>query len=952
MSSLLDQIAADAQNCLKLPPGCSPADAAAPIARFLRLEKHRLKLHHRRGASGREVCAGLARTWDLVFLSLLHRVAALEALTRSAGSPSAEDVASPGGHGRARRGPGGRDESSVPAAGAEAPVALVALGGYGRADLSPASGLEILILCDRSAVATAHRRILLEELASPALAEVMVPVQAEARTLDECGETAGAAFRALTALFDGRLVGGDAGLFTRLEAGVKARCVGTQEAAFLEAQAAEREARRAKYGQTVCLQEPHIQAGCGGLRDYHSLHWLAFFKHGCRTLAELEARGLINGSERVQLEAAYDFLLRAQNEAHFHTGRATDTLTKSIQPFVAHGLGYQERSLSRRIERFMRDYYRQARTLHLLARSIEARLASAPQTRDGTELSPALAPRQRTTCLIDGFRCTQDLVQAATPDVFREDPSRLMRVFRLAQQRGMALDPTLQQLVRQATATVGKEFRADPRVHQTFLEILNQRGCVAAVLRAMHEVGLLGAYLPAFGRLTCLVQHEFFHQYTADEHTLVCLEKLDEIAAAKEGLMAPYGEILTKGVERPYILYLALLLHDAGKARSTGDHADDGSRIAAAVARRLGLETPSTATLRLLVRHHLAMVNVSQRRDLDEPAEIRRFAALVGTVDHLNLLTLLTIADSLGTSDSLWNGFKDTLLLTLYWRTHELLTGGPEFIQIESRQRDRLAAEVRTWLPAGFAPDELAAHFDRMPPRYFRLREAKAMALDLEVIHGFLERALAEAGNPLEPVIRWQHDPDRGYSLVRIVTWDRAGLFSGICGSLTAPGLNILSAEIFTRDDSIVIDTFSVVAASRGTLAEPRKQERFAQCLHDTVCASADLRGVIHALRPSQPLYASAALDPLPTSIRFDNEAAETRTVLEIECQDRVGLLYAIAQVLSSLALDISVAKICTERGAASDSFYLAEASGSKIESSARQQEIAGRLRAAIAALR
>ena len=361
-----------------------------------------------------------------------------------------------------------------------------------------------------------------------------------------------------------------------------------------------------------------------------------------------------------------------------------------------------------------------------------------------------------------------------------------MRVFRLAQQRGLALDPGLEQLVRQEVTRVGAAFRADPRVHQTFLEMLNQRGNVAPVLRAMHELGLLGAYLPAFGRLTCLVQHEFFHQYTADEHTLVCLEKLDEIAATKDGPLAACGEILAKAVERPYLLYLALLLHDAGKARSTGDHAADGGRIAASVAKRLGLDTASAATLRLLVRHHLAMVSVSQRRDLEEPAEIRRFAALVGSVDHLNLLTLLTIADSLGTSDKLWNGFKHALLMTLYQRTSEVLTGGLEFIQAESRQRERMASAVRALLPRDFPADELAAHFDRMPARYFGLREAKAIATDLELAHRFLERALAETENPLEPVTSWQHDPDRGYSVMRVATWDRAGLFSRVCGSLTA----------------------------------------------------------------------------------------------------------------------------------------------------------------------
>jgi len=915
MSELLRQIDVDANARLVLSPGCTAAQAADAWQRFLRLETHRIRLAHRRGASGRTCCEAQSRVFDRVLTSLLEKTSA---------------------------------EAGIE--GAQPGLAMAAVGGYGRRDLSSASDIELLILRDDGASASGGWRTVVEWMQAPDLAGVFGRVRALAQTTAGAVEAANRDLWTKTALLDARFVAGDARLFAQFQEVFPARCVEGQAEAFIAAREADREARRAKFGRPVCLQEPHVKSGCGGLRDFQSLLWLAFFKHGCRTLLELETRGLVDQSERHDLDRAYDFLLRVRNEAHYQAGRAADVLTKSIQPAVARGLGYAERSYSRRIERFMRDYYRHARTIDLLTRSIQERLGLVPSPPRPSALAARVAGEGdgSPAHLMDGFECVEDRIRVAGPGVFREDPARLMRVFRHAQQRGAMLDPGTARLVREEVTRAGALLRSAPGAARTFLEVLNQRGNVAPTLRAMHEAGVLGAYVPAFGRLTCLVQHEFFHQYTADEHTLVCIAKLDELAGCRDGPRAAYGEILNRAIERPSLLYLALLLHDAGKARSTKDHAEVGGRIAAGVARRLGLDAASSATLRFLVRHHLDMVTVSQRRDLDEPAEVRRFAALLGSVDRLNLLTLLTIADSLGTSDDLWNGFKDSLLLTLYERARAILEGERAFARAESRQRERLAEEVRTLLPEAFPADEIAAHFARMPPRYFLSREAWAIAADLELAHRFIERALAEDESPLEPVAQWQHDRDRGYSVVRIATWDRDGLFSRFCGALTAAGLSVLSAEVFTRDDSIVIDTFIVVEARRGRPAGDEEQRRVARHLREASHAGRDLREAIEACRNSLPGRADAGWDAIPTVIRFDNESGGCRTVLEIEAEDRMGLLYTIAQALTELDVDISVAKICTERGAAMDTFYIAERDGSRVEAPARLGEIQERLRAAI----
>jgi [protein-PII] uridylyltransferase len=522
-----------------------------------------------------------------------------------------------------------------------------------------------------------------------------------------------------------------------------------------------------------------------------------------------------------------------------------------------------------------------------------------------------------------------------------------MRVFLHAQQRGLKLHPDLAQLIRSQLPLVDREFLKDAHVRDTFLEILNQRGNVGSTLRAMHEVDMLGKYVPEFGKLTCLVQHEFYHQYTADEHTLVCLEQLDRVWAAESALYKNYTPLL-QSAERPYLLYLALLLHDTGKPNGHGRHEDEGAKLALRVARRLGLEESARETLRLVIEHHLLLVSVSQRRDLDDPRVIEQVARKARTPEILALLTLHTFVDAQATSDKLWNGFKDSLLWQLYGRAMPLLSGNTEFIRVEAEQRERLLAEVSRLLAGRTEPEEVRGHFDSLPPRYFQIHSAEQMVEDLELVHEFMRQQVL-ADQPLAPAVRWRNDPDRGGSFAKTCTWDRAGLFSKLAGSLSAAGLNILSAQIFTRKDGIALDTFFVSDARSGTLAEPEQRERFAALVTRVLGGEeVDLHALIARQQASRPLYQAYAGENIPTQIVFDNDASETRTVLEIETEDRIGLLYTLSQTLAELGVDIAAARICTEKGAAIDTFYVHEVDGGKLMSTERQKGIERQLRHAI----
>ncbi len=925
MATLLEKIEADAVERLPLPPNRHPSQELARYKNFLKVESHRLKMLHRAGAAGREVCRARAAVLDVLLRFILDAIRSAASVETKASPPR---------------------------------FALVAIGGYGRGELNPQSDLDIMFLHTGDTISTARGKphpalLALTDGLLYTLWDTGLKVGHSVRTVDDCVSVANSDMQSKTSLIEARLITGDEGLFKHLQAVVLARCVRGFEDAYIAARIADQAERRAKFGGSASMQEPNIKNGCGGLRDYQNLLWMAFFKYRTRSLDELRERELIDDSERKQLDTAYDYLLRARNELHYQVNRPADVVAKSLQPAIAYHLGYTDRSQVRRLEAFMGDLYTHLRNIYLITRTREQRLALLPQPE---RRLPSFGQLLRTgrhrlrRQMVDGFKFVDGEIYPLSTRVFRDQPRRLMRVFLYAQQRGLTLHPDLSQLIRHQLPLVDRAFLRDRHVHETFLEILSQRGNVAPTLRAMHEVGLLGKYLPEFGKLTCLVQHEFYHQYTADEHTLVCVEQLDRVWEAKQAPYSHYAGIFQE-VERPFVLYLALLLHDAGKATPTGRHSDVSGRLALKVAKRLDLDGATTHTLRLVIEQHLTMTSISQRRDLDDPAVIRSFAAQIQSQENLRLLTLHTFADSLGTSDTLWNGFKDSLLLLLYHKAHEQIAGGTAFILVEEKQRELLEDEVRRLMPRTFGEEEAQAHFANLPLRYFQIHSAAEVMADLTLVHLFMHHQLTEEDRSLEPVVTWHNEPDRGYTAVKICTWDRHALFSKIAGSLTASGLNILSARIFTRNDGMILDTFFVTDARTGLLANREERERFEKLVEQALTREIDLAALISRQKVSQPRYQSFDGERIPTAIDFDNEVSDTCTVIDIETEDHLGLLHILSQTLAELGLDIAVAKISTEKGAAIDSFYVSEADGGKVRDAERQRQVERKLRAAIARL-
>jgi [protein-PII] uridylyltransferase len=920
MQELLKKIEASAAARLPLPPGREATQELARYKAFLKVETHRLKLLHRAGGGGLEVCRVRAVMVDLLLRYLWDT--AKGNLTEQA-------------------------QKEFP------PLALVGIGGYGRAELNPHSDIDFMFLHSRQIAANRplpYLSKIIDGILYP-LWDIGLKVGHSVRSVEDCVKVANTDMQSKTSLIEARLIVGDEGLFVKFQKALLDKCVEGHEEEYITMRLADQRERREKFGNSACMQEPNLKNGCGGLRDFQNLLWMAFFKYRTRSLKDLQGHGLISEKERKQLEGAYDFLLRARTEMHYHLNRAMDVLSKNLQPAVAHNLGFAERSPSKRIERFMREVYMRSRSIFLITRTLEQRLALQPPPQRRLSLRSLLpGGRKPASEPVDGFKFNDGQIYAVSNRVFREQPRRLMRVFLYAQQRGLRLHPDLAQLLRNELMLVDRAFLTDEHVRDTFLTILDQRGNVAPILRAMHEVDLLGRYIPEFGKLTCLVQHEFYHQYTADEHTLMCLEQLDRIWEAKAPPYSNYAELLHK-LERPFVLYLALLLHDVGKPEGHGHPALSGA-MALRVAKRLGLDGAATHTLRVIIENHLLLASVSQRRDLDAPAIIRQVAKQTQTPETLAMLTLHTFADSLATSDKLWNGFKDSLLWSLHDKTMALMTGATEFVRTEEMQRKLLRQEVSRVLADNEDEEELQALFTTLPHRYYQIHSAREVIDDLKLVKRFLRLQVLEEDNALAPVVSWHDEPDRGANVVKVCTWDREGLFSKIAGSFSAAGLNILSARIFTRSDGIVLDIFSITDARSGGLAGPEQRERFQETLKKALTGGAvDFPALIARQKITRPLYQAYTGEHISTQVRFEDEASDTRTLVEIETEDRLGLLYIISQTLAELNLDISTAKILTEKGAAIDSFYVREADGARVLAPHRRAAIEQRLRRAIQGL-
>ncbi len=916
-----EQIKKNALDRLNFTPDLSVADRTAACKNYLQLETATIKERHDSGAPGTETAHLLAEAVD-VMLGRLYDFA----IARW------EDI-----HGK------------LPSA-----VTLLALGGYGRAELSPHSDIDIMFLFPAKA-----RPSLIKPLQEHLTNEILYPlwdcglkVGHSTRTVDEVFTEARVEIQSKTAMLEARRIAGSPALFETFSTAYRNFYTREDPTSYISDRLKDQAERRLKYGDSVFLQEPDIKNGVGGLRDYQNTIWMARVKLDIFDIEELVKQRYLRPTELKAFQRSYQFLLRVRAEHHFQIKRPSDLLDLEAQPRVALGLGYTDPDMLRRVEMFMRDYYRAAQTIYRSSKLVENRLALNLEASASTKISFREVIRSRRyekVKLIDGFRLRANELSAASSQVFREDPARLIRVFRHAQRHGAKIHFDLQSLIREEAVLITPEVNELEATNVSFKAILSESGSVFNALSLMHELGVLGRFIPEFDGLTCLVQHEYYHRYTADIHTLNTIRQLDLIYNEDDPLKLKYRTAV-RATGDPNLLYLTLLLHDIGKARSIRGHAESGVDIAMPILRRLRVDESKCEIVAFIIRQHLMMARFWQTRDVDDPATIEAFADDVSEPDQLRFLYVHTYCDALGTATSLWNSYKDMLHTKLFRQTLERLEHGDS---LKKRHKERIAmvqAKLIARSLPGVSQEEIDAHFSLLPDRYFLNTDLPEIELHVSMVNQLLHTIVATNSiGSLRPVIEWRDDINRSLTVVHVVTWDRAGLFYKLAGAFSVAGLSILSSKVVSRTDHIAIDTFHVIEPGHGVVQSEDAQSRFSEALENALMHNADLMPDILAQsrrEASKRRYnrntgrAEIVQATFPPRVDIYHELSMQRTIVEVQAPDQIGLLFRLAKTIFSHQFDITFARIGTERHVAIDTFYIEDISKEEVSNTNRLTQL------------
>jgi [protein-PII] uridylyltransferase len=857
--------------------------------KFLKLENHRLRLRHQAGGGGREVCASRASLIDII---LRHIFAAA---TGAAKENNGSNIV---------------------------PMSLVALGGYGRGELNPGSDVDVMFLHPHVGKKVPQSLQQTVEQVLYLLWDIGFKVGHSTRSVREAVAQANGDMLTKTAMLEARYLTGDSELFQRFRAQFRKHCVQRHEEEYITARMRDQAQRHEKFANNIYLQEPDVKRGCGGLRDYQNLLWITCFKEGALTTTHLVGKDWLSASDRRRIDVAYDFLLRVRTQLHYTNERTTDVLHLTRQAEIARRLGYNGKTPIAQSEAFMKDYYEHTRNIFRITERLSERFATGAATTTRRLFFPLLPSRKAPEEHFENFFSRRGQLHVSDPHLFNNEPEQLMKAFEHAQERRLELSPELTDLLSRRLRFVTREFRYAKGPREIFARILRRKGEVACALRMMHEIDFLGRYLPEFGHLTCLVQHEYFHRYTADEHTLVCIEKLDALCETKDPKLRPYQKLF-EAIADPYVLYLALLLHDTGKGVGARPHSEASALFAQGVAARLQLSTEQRRSLVLLVDHHVTLSNMAQQRNIDDPATVFEFAGIVKSRANLDALMLLTLADGQGTTDA-WSDWKELLVWHLYQATARYLHDQEGFISQLNIARGRLRDAVAAKLAPDFA-DEIDAHFDYMPDHYFRAFGVDEIVAHLNLFRRFWS-AIYIANEPAyTPALRWEAQLAKGHSVVSICTWDRLQLLASIAGAFAVASVNILSADIFVRGDNLVLDVFRVRNKNLKPVTDPEEIATVESVLRIALEGEGfDMEPLLSNVRRTGTIR-SPEID-FPTQITIENKSHPASTLIQVETPDRLGLLYDLVACLGRNNVYIALARISTDKGAAIDTFYVTDA--------------------------
>jgi [protein-PII] uridylyltransferase len=812
-------------------------------------------------------------------------------------------------------------------------LCLAAVGGYGRGTLAPGSDIDLLFLFPYKTTAWSES---VTEYMLYLLWDMGLKVGHGTRTVAECVKLSRQDMTIRTSLLEARYICGEKALFDELEKRFDKEVVAGTAREFITAKLAERDARHLRSGSSRYLVEPQVKEGKGGLRDLQTLFWIAKYYYRVPTADALVSEGVLSRSEYRLFQKCSDFLWAVRCHLHFLTGRAEERLSFDVQPELARRLGYQEHHGLRGVERFMKHYFLIAKDVGDLTRIVCAGLEEreAKNAPGLNRLFRGLRGRQRKLPGSDDFFIDNNRINTIDDDVFERDPVNLIRIFHFAGKGNLAFHPDALRLITRSLKRIDKTVRTDPEANRLFLDILTSQKHAEIVLRRMNETGVLGRFIPDFGKVVAMMQFNMYHHYTVDEHLLRTIGTFCEMDGGGLGEEHPLSHEILPGIKDKTVLYVALFLHDIAKGRKE-DHSIAGAKIARRLCPRFGLTAAQTETVAWLVEHHLTMSIVAQSRDLSDRRTIIDFANIVESMDRLNLLLVLTVCDIRAVGPGVWNGWKGQLLRTLYFESELILTGG--FSKATRQQkvagsRETLAARLADWSEAD-RNRVLNLHY---PAYWLRVDEEE------QVRHAELLRR-ADRDNKS---FAFEINPMafEGATGITILTADHPNLLSVMAGACSATGANIVDAQFYTTTDGRALDTITITRLLETDEEEQERGERIATLIEQALRGDVKLPEMVASRKKRKSRRDAFSIEP---AVSVDNGLSDRFTVIEVSCLDRVGLLYDIGRAISDLSLNIASAHIATFGERAVDTFYVTDLLGYKIDSRNRQTLIRKRILAA-----
>ncbi|MDB5737637.1 MAG: uridylyl-transferase, partial [Sphingomonas bacterium] len=805
-------------------------------------------------------------------------------------------------------------------------IALMAVGGYGRAEMALFSDVDIAFLTPWKQTGWAEKVI---ETILYILWDLGLKVGHSSRSLDEMVKMARSDLTIRTALLEGRYVWGDEALYDEAARRFDAEVVFGTARTFVSEKLAERDDRHKRMGDSRYVVEPNLKEGKGGLRDLHTLFWIGKYMLNVRSVPELVDAGLLTPAELRQFQRAENFLWAVRCHLHIVAGRAEDRLTFDVQRDVATRMRYNDRPGRSAVERFMQHYFLTAKTVGNLTGLFLAHLDESFARRGSRFGLSAMGVRKRPRKL-DGFVTDRGRLAAPKDDFFADDPVRLIELFALADKHEIEIHPmTMRQASRDAGLIDGK-VRADPRANAMFLDLLTSPREPGKALRWMNEAGVFGRFVPDFGRVVAQMQFDMYHHFTVDEHTIHAIDLLSRIEHGTLAADHPLATDIIQQIVARRVLYVAVLLHDIAKGRG-GDHSELGAEVAMKLCPRLGLTPAETEMVAWLVRYHLLMSATAFKRDLSDFKTILDFAEQVQSPERLRLLLLLTIVDIRAVGPGIWNGWKRQLLAELYNAAEEVLRLGHK----QKGRRERIGDKQAHLEAALRWPAERFETFRaRFPESYWVAEAPDVLESNARAI------AMADAESR-QLSIDTQPDPELEATLVTVYAADHPGLFYRIAGAIHMAGGNIIDARIHTTRDGMAVDNFLVQDPFGRAFDEAVQLTRLRTAIEDALANRGRLADRLASKQPARMRSDAFDIEPV---VLIDSKASNRYTVIEVNARDRPALLNALAQALFQSKVTIHSAHIATYGERAVDTFYLTDLTGDKLSGHLRLKALERRL--------